>query len=344
MKIKAALGSLITTILAVALGLAIGLAIAAIGGDSPWVILQALVRSAFGSRYDFEMTLFYSLPLALTGLSVAMGLRAGLFNIGGEGQMTLGALAAAVVGVSFPGVAWPWAPALAMMSAFAAGAIWGAIPGWLRAARGSHEVINTIMLNFIAAGLVSYLTLYVFKAPLAQSPETAVIAPGYVISRYLALALPIGAAVVVAFIFRRTVLGFEMQAVGSSESAARNAGIRIERAQVLSLALAGGIAGLAGIPEVLSHAMRFRVGFSPGYGFIGIAVALVGRGKPWGVLAAAFLFGVLHKGTEYLELDTEHVTRDLSQILQALVILAVSAEGLWFFMKRQRKVIRKVIQ
>jgi simple sugar transport system permease protein len=322
-------------ILAVMLGLALGLLMAMIGGDSPWVIFKALVHSAFGTRYDFEMTLFFATPIALAGLSVVMALRAGLFNIGAEGQMTLGALAAAVVASHCPGVTWPWAPLLAMLSAFLVGMLWGFIPGWLRARRGSHEVINTIMMNFIAAGLANYLTLYAFKDPHSQNPATSPIAQDFVLNRYLTLLIPLFVAWAVAFFFSKTVLGFEMQAVGANESAARTSGISVGRNQMLALALAGGIAGLAGIPEVLSHAQKFRLGFSPGYGFIGIAVALVGRAKPGGVLLAAFLFGALHKGTEYLELDTEHVTRDLSQILQAFVILAVSADGLWYWLKKR---------
>jgi simple sugar transport system permease protein len=333
-------------VLAVSLGLGLGLMVAALAGDSPWVVLRALARSAAGSRYDFGMTLFYATPLALTGLSVAMSLEAGLFNIGAEGQLTLGALAAAIVGITLPGVPWPLAPLLAALAAFAAGALWGFIPGWLRAYRGSHEVINTIMLNFIAAGLASYVTLYLFKTTESQNPETRAIAPAFALDHFpffddapvsTAIFLVLGVAVAVSFFFRRTVTGFELRAVGANESAARSGGINVPRMQWLAMALAGGLAGLVGVPEVLGNASRFRMGFSPGYGFMGIAVALLGRGRPAGILAAALLFGALHKGTEYLDLDTEHVTRDLSLILQALVILSVSADGLWDLFKRGKR-------
>ncbi|MGD0059459.1 MAG: ABC transporter permease [Verrucomicrobiia bacterium] len=331
-------------ILAVAFGLALGLGVTRLAGESPWHILQILWKSAFGSRYDFGMTLFYSTPLIFTGLAVAVPFQAGLFNIGAEGQLTLGALAAAAVGAVWPGLPWPLAPALAILAAIAAGTIWGAIPGWLRAKRGSHEVINTIMLNFIAAGLASYVTLYLLKNPDTQNPETRPIGAGYLISQFgvfggapvsMALPLAIVAAVLVWFFMWRTVVGFEMRAVGQNESAARAAGINTGRMTIIALAVAGGLAGLVGVGEVLGNAGKFRLGFSPEYGFIGIAVALLGRNQPAGVVAAALLFGALHKGTADLDFETEHVTRELSLVLQALIILSVSADGLWSWMKKR---------
>lgn len=328
-------------LLAVALGLALGLGVTWIAGENPWNVLQIIVRSAFGSRYDFGMTLFYTTPLILTGLAVAVPFQAGMFNIGAEGQLIMGALAAAAVGAVWPSVPWPLAPVLAGAAAFAAGMCWGAIPGWLRARRGSHEVINTIMLNFIAAGLASYVTLYVLKNPATQNPETRPIGARYLIHQFslfqgapLSTALPMALAVAVmmSILLWRTVLGYDMRVVGQSEPAARAAGIDPGRIRIIAMALAGGLAGLVGVGEVLGNAGRFRLGFSPDFGFIGIAVALLGRNRPLGVVAAAFLFGALHKGAGDLDLETDHVTRDLSLILQALVILSVSADGLWGWM------------
>jgi general nucleoside transport system permease protein len=336
---------LLQPVLAVAFGLVLGLGVTRLAGESPWHVLQILWKSAFGSRYDFGMTLFYSTPLIFTGLAVAVPFQAGLFNIGAEGQLTLGALAAAVVGAVWPGVPWPLAPALAIIAAFVAGMVWGAIPGWLRAKRGSHEVINTIMLNFIAAGLASYVTLYLLKNPDTQNPETRPIGAGYLISQFgifggapvsMALPLAILAAVLVWILMWRTVIGFEMRAVGQNESAARAAGINTGRMTIIAMAVAGGLAGLVGVGEVLGNAGKFRLGFSPEYGFIGIAVALLGRNQPAGVVAAALLFGALHKGTADLDFETEHVTRELSLVLQALIILSVSADGLWSWMKKRR--------
>ena len=159
-------------VLALALVLILGLAVTSIAGENPWHVLQVLCRGAFGSGYDIGMTLFYSTPLIFTGLSVAVAFQAGLFNIGAEGQLTLGALAAAAAGALWPTCPRIIAPLIAAICALLAGAAWGAIPGWLKARRGSHEVINTIMLNFVAAGLASYVTLYLLKNPESQNPET----------------------------------------------------------------------------------------------------------------------------------------------------------------------------
>jgi ABC-type uncharacterized transport system permease subunit len=333
-------------LLAVALGLALGLVVTRVAGENPWTVLKILAHSAFGSRDDFGWTLFYTTPLIFTGLSVAIAFHAGLFNIGAEGQLTLGALAAGGMGAVFPGLPWPVAPITAAAAAMLAGMAWGAIPGWLRARRGSHEVINTIMMNFIAAGIASYVTLYLLKNPDSQNPETRPIGAGYVIHQFgifgeapVGMALP--AAVLAAFLIWvllwRTPLGFEIRAVGQNESAARAAGIDAGRIRIIAMTLAGGLAGLVGVAEVLGNAEKFRLGFSPEYGFLGIAVALLGRNQPAGVVAAAFLFGALHKGTSDLDMETEHVTRELSLVLQALIILSVSADGIWSWMKRRRQ-------
>lgn len=332
--------------LAVALGLTLGLGLTIIAGESPIHVLKVLAKSAFGSPYDIGMTLFYATPLLLTGLSVSIALQAGLFNVGAEGQLVLGTLAAAAVGASYPNLPSPLAPILAGLAAFTVGAAWGAIPGWLRAKRGSHEVINTIMLNFVAAGLASYVTLYWLKNPDSQNPETAPVGPGYLIHQFAtfgdshvstASLLALAVAGGLAFLLRRTVLGFELRAVGQSPRAARAAGISVGRMQIIAMALAGGVAGLVGVGEVLGNAGKFRLGFSPDYGFIGIAVALLGRTRPLGVLAAALLFGALHKGSADLDLETENVTRELSLVLQSLVIFCVSADGLWSWMNTIRK-------
>src|ERR1044071_34991 len=208
-------------ILALALGLVCGLAITWAAGENPWHVLRVLVKSAFGSGYDIGMTLFYATPLIFTGLSVAVAFQAGLFNIGAEGQLTMGALAAAATGALWPRVPSPMAPILASMAAVFAGVVWGGIAGWLRAKRGSHEVINTIMLNFIAAGLTSWITLYILRNPNSQNPETALVGLGYRIpplplfdESHLSIALPL--ALLTAFLvwvfLWKTALGYEIRA------------------------------------------------------------------------------------------------------------------------------------
>jgi ABC-type uncharacterized transport system permease subunit len=337
---------LLKPFVAVVLGLVLGLLISALAGEDPLYVLEVLVKGAFGTRYDFGMTLYYTTSLAFTGLAVAIPFQAGLFNIGAEGQLTLGALAAAAVGIVFPNIAWPLAPILAVLAAFSAGAFWGAIPGYLRAKRGSHEVINTIMLNFIAAGLASWVTLYLLRNTQSQNPETKAVGAGYLISHLdffgdaptsSAIFLVLFVAFIVCIFLYKTVWGYELRAVGQSEKAARAAGINDAKVRIFAMALGGGIAGLVAVPEVLGNSARFKMGFSPDYGFIGIAVALLGRGRPLGVLAAALLFGALHKGTADLDLETEHITRDFSMILEALVILAISAEGIWNLKRRRKK-------
>lgn len=332
-------------VVAVILGLMLGLGVTALAGENPWHILKVLGRGAFGSGYDFGMTLFYATPLVFTGLSVAMAFHAGLFNIGAEGQLNLGALAAAAVGAMLPNLPGFLAPVLAGLAAFLAGSLWGFIPGWLRARRGSHEVINTIMLNFISAGLCSYVALYLLKNPDSQNPETRPVGPAYLIHQFaifggapasLALPLAMVVSILVWLLLWKTTLGFEIRAVGQNEAAARAAGIETGRIRIIALSLAGGIAGLVGVAEVLGNAGKFRLGFSPEYGFLGIAVALLGRNHPAGIVVAALLFGALHKGSADLDLETEHVTRDMSLVLQALIILAVSAEGLWSWLRNRR--------
>jgi len=332
------------SILAVALGLALGLGVTWVAGENPWHVLKILAKGAFGSRYDLGMTLFYATPLIFTGLSVAMAFQAGLFNIGAEGQLTLGALAAAAVGALWQGLPWPLAPALAGGAAILAGAAWGAIPGWLRARRGSHEVINTIMLNFVASGVASYVALYLLKNPDSQNPETRPIGAGYLVHAFrffdrapvsAALPLALMTALLVWLLLWRTALGFEIRAVGQNEAAARAAGIESGRIRITAMALAGGLAGMVGIAEVLGNAGKFQLGFSPAYGFTGIAVALLGQNRPGGVVPAALLFGALHKGAGELDMETEHVTRELSLVLEALIMLSVSADGLWSWMKKR---------
>ena len=339
--------AVLKSVIAVFFGLAAGLLVTFLAGENPWHILQILGKSAFGTRYDFGMTLFYATPLVFTGLAVAIPLQAGMFNVGGEGQLALGALAAAAVGSVFSTLPWPIAPVLAGLAAFLAGGVWGWIPGWLRARRGSHEVISTIMMNFIAAGLASWVTLYLLKNPESQSPETRVIGAGYWITHLSyfgdapvssALFLAVIVVLGVRFFLSKTALGFEVRALGQNEAAARAAGIRSGRIRMGVMFLAGGLAGLVGVGEVLGNAGRFRLGFSPEFGFMGIAVSLLARNQPFGILAAAFLFGALHKGSADLDMETEKVTRDLSLILQALIILSVSAEGLWSWVGKKRQI------
>jgi len=331
--------------LAMLLGLTLGLLVTAVAGENPLHVLEVLVKGALGSRYDLGMTLFYMTPLLFTGLAVSVAFRAGLFNIGAEGQLTVGALAAAWVGIRFselPTVlAWP----LAGVSAAVAGGLWAGLAGWLKARRGSHEVISTIMLNFIAASVSSYVTLYVLKNPESQNPETAAVGAGFWIPSLpgfsdspasIAWIVGIVAALLLGWAMERTRWGFELKVVGQNESAAETAGISVARVQVMAMVLSGVLASGVALGEVLGSAHRFKLGFSPDYGFMGIAVALLARGNPFAVIGSAFLFGALHKGTADLDIETENVTRDLALVIQALIIACVSAEGFWDVFKKRK--------
>ncbi len=320
-------------------GLLAGLLICRFAGESPGKVLTVLLNSSFGSGYDFGMTLFYMAYFILAGLAVAIPFKAGLFNIGGEGQLTIGALAAAWAGVAGAGIQSPVLAVLfATAASFLAGGIWGAIPGYLKARRGSHEVITTIMMNFIAAGVTSYFTLYVLKDPDSSQAETIPLSMVFQLKPFAVFnGAPMGGLIlalmamtlVLHLVLRNSVWGYRLKATGENETAGSTFGISAPGAWLSSMFVAGGIAGLTGLVEVLGNSHRFKIGFSADYGFVGIAVALVARGNILGILPSAFLFGVLQKGAGSLDLETDKVTRDLTYIIQGLIILGVASDGLW---------------
>ena len=318
-------------------GLLVGLLLAYLGGDKPSHVFLVILKSAFGSRYDFGVTLYYTTPLIFTGLSVAIAFHSGLFNIGAEGQLNLAALATAVVGSTWVGLPPVLAPVVALVAGVTVGAFWGWIPGWLLTRRGSHEVINTIMLNFISAALSSWLVTAVLQNPGSQNPETRSVAPQYSTRSWDPLGkffqdAPVSIAFFVAlllaaalwFFLFRTKWGYRIRAVGANEVAAQVAGISAARARQQAMAMAGGLAGFVALSEILGSVGKYRLGFSPDFGFVGIAVALLARNHPLVIPFTAMLFGALHKGAADLDIETEHVTRDLSMVIQALVVLFVS--------------------
>jgi general nucleoside transport system permease protein len=299
-------------------------------------------------------TLFYATPLIFTGLAVAVGFRCGLLNIGAEGQLTIAAFATAWAGITFANAsAWLLIP-LAGIVAILSGALWAAIPGVLKARFGSHEVINTIMMNFIAVGVASALTQTYFKLPgdpilqtgpigaAAHIPRLGEFIPGFParIPLNVAFLLALAACALVYVFLWRTKWGYEIRATGENSSAAEYAGISVKKQIVLAMAVSGGLAGLVAINEVLGYRYRYYQGFSPQYGFTGIAVALLGRNHPLGVLLASLFFGGLTRGGLFVDIFTEKVSKDLVLILQALVILFVAAEALFRrqFWKTQRQV------
>jgi simple sugar transport system permease protein len=288
-----------------------------------------------GTLNPLSETIVSATPLIFTGLSVALAFRVGLFNIGAEGQLYLGALFAVIVGFSFNGLPWFIHAPLAVLAGFAGGALWGLIPGILKARTGAHEVIVTIMLNFVAYRVIDYA----LKTPFVQREgrndpiskivlDSAELAP--LVERlrvHWGIVLAVAAALAVSWLLFRSIKGFEFRAVGLNPSAARYAGMSISWSIVLSMAIAGGLAGLAGASIMLGGSKTLTPGFSPGYGFDGIAVALIGATRPAGVVGAAFLFGALRAGATPMQAATG-TPIDIVIVIQALVIVFIAAPAL----------------
>jgi ABC-type uncharacterized transport system permease subunit len=334
---------LIFPIMAIAAAFIVGGIIVALIGDDPILTYRLLIGSALSWPDGIGYTLFYATPLIFTGLAVAVGFRCGLLNIGAEGQLTIAAFAAAWAGIRFANTpAWILIP-VTCSAAIVSGALWGTVPGVLKARFGSHEVINTIMLNFIAAGVASALTQSYFKVqgdPILETipiglaghiPRLGQIVPGLParIPVNLAFIMAVAACVLVYVFLWRTKWGYEIRATGANPHAAEYGGISVKKQIVLAMAVSGGLAGMVAINEVLGYRYRYYQGFSPQYGFTGIAVALLGRNHPAGVLLAALFFGALTRGGLFVDIFTEKVSKDLVLVLQALVILFVAAEALF---------------
>ncbi|RMH41749.1 MAG: ABC transporter permease [Deltaproteobacteria bacterium] len=298
-------------------------------GQSPARVYAAMWTRTWGDAYGVGQVVFKATPLVFTGLAVALPYRVGLFNIGAEGQMIAGGLATAVAGAALP-AATPWFVAIpaAIAAGAAAGAAVGALPGWLRARFGAHEVIDTIMLNFIVAAVALWLGGRWLFVP--ETTHTAPVAAGARLpvlglrgsaanaSAALAIALAAGAWYWLA----RTRGGLAWRAVGANPLAAEAAGVRLGRVYVAAMAAGGAVAGAVGAHFVLGYKGYFEEGLGRGAGFMGIAVALLGRAHPAGVVVAALLFGTLaHAGFEINAL----VPRELVDVLQAAIILAVAA-------------------
>ncbi len=333
---------LISPLVALSLATASCTCLLMILGESPSLLFDAFSNTLFTS-FGLGYTLFYCTPLIFTGLSVAISFHCGLFNIGAEGQLYIGSLAIIFFSYFFPGVGSQVAIILAIVFSILAGSFWGAIAGWLKAKRNCHEVIVTILLNFIGISWVDYCILYVLKNPQTQNPETIHLPAAYHLPRLESLFAPLGwfaatpanfslfIAVLVAlgtyvFLFH-TVYGFELRCVGENPNASRFAGISVTHSTVLALSLSGAVAALVGINEVMGYDHKLVQGFSPQYGFTGIAVALVARNHPIGILISAFLFGALHNSSRELEFLSDRVSKELSQVLQAILIIFIAAEA-----------------
>ncbi len=310
---------------------AASLLILAVGG-APLEVYRLLIAGTWGNGYGIGQVLFKTTPLIFTGLAVAVALRAGLFNIGAEGQLTVGAFCTALAGIHLGAAPAVVAVPLALVAGAAGGAFAAAIVGALKAWRGAHEVINTIMLNFIIRAAMVGVGAHLFEreqihtAPIAATarlPRLGDWLPslhGSAANLSLLLALAVAAAV--GWLLARTRVGFRLRAIGASPAAAATSGIAVGRVQLGAMAWSGAIAGLVGANFVLGYKHYYEDGFSGGIGYMGIAVAVLGRARPLGVVLAALLFGTLSQGALAVN---ALVPKELVDVMVAVLIFAVAA-------------------
>lgn len=300
-------------------------------GKNPFEVYSKLFIETLTNTYGLGQVLFKATPLILTGLSVAMAFKAGLFNIGAEGQLNVGAFASAWVGFTFLTLPWFLLIPLCILAGFIAGAFWASIAGYLKARFGSHEVINTIMLNFIALALVSYLVNNVYLV--AATIHTPEISPNATLQRFdvltglfkgspfnMSFIIALGACFVMYYLIWETPLGYKIKTLGLNKNAAEYAKMNVKRLTIVSMAISGGFAGLGGLNFVNGYKHYFELGFSENAGYVGIAVALIARNNPWGIILVAFFFGMLEYGG--LTVNTI-VPKEIVTILQAVVILSI---------------------
>jgi simple sugar transport system permease protein len=348
-KLLNAGSTMLVPILAVLTAMIVGAFVILMAGGNPFYAYLGLFQGAFGSAKAWSETAVWASPYIFAGLAVALAFKGGLFNIGAEGQLALGAVVAAWVGYALPDMLGISLPAiihlpLAIGLGILAGALWGAIPGALKAYTGGHEVINTIMMNYIALNMVSFLLNGPMKDPnpqnvsartpaIAESARIPAIFEGFRIHWGFVLALVVAA--LVWWLLWKTTLGFEIRTVGLNPDAAKYAGINVKRTIILTMALSGALAGLAGVIEVTGLNYRHELGFSVGYGFDAIAIALLGKTHPFGVVLGAILFAGMRNGATRMQFLTQ-IPVDVISVIQALILLFVAADAIIRYIYRIR--------
>jgi general nucleoside transport system permease protein len=302
-------------------------------GENPLEAMEVLVYGAFGYPEAVSYTLYYTTNFVFTGLAVAIAFHCGLFNIGAEGQAAIGGLGVALIALYMDWLPFWLIIPLAVFVAAVFGAGWAYIPGYLQAKRGSHIVITTIMFNFIAASVMTYLLVEVLIAPGQQSPETREFSEHTWLPFFhdmfgmaesplnfsFFFALILSAAFY--FLVWHTRWGYEIRVVGQNETAAKYAGISPAKNIILAMMISGGLAGFVGVNEVLGVHHRLLMDFTGGYGFVGIAVALMGRNHPVGIFLAALLFGALYQGGSELAFEMQSINKEMVIVIQGLIIL-----------------------
>jgi simple sugar transport system permease protein len=312
-------------------------------GENPLSAAVILIDGAFGSGQNIAYTLYYATNFIFTGLAVAVAFHAGLFNIGGEGQAYIAGLGVALVCLAFDAILPWWLTfPLAILAAAAVGAAWAFIPAYLQARRGSHIVITTIMFNFIAASVMVYLLVGPLKPAGSMAPQTRNFLEGAQLPKLGWLLESVGLSVrsaplnvsfllallmawLVWVLIWRTKLGYEMRTFGFSPKAARYAGISEARIIIVAMLISGALAGMMALNPIMGDQHHMSLDFVAGAGFVGIAVALMGRSHPAGIVPAAILFGVLYQGGAELAFEMPNISRDMIVIIQGLVILFAGA-------------------
>ncbi len=329
-------------LLNLALAMIVSGVVIALIGQNPFDAIRIMTYGAFGYGEGLGFTLHFATDFVFTGLAVAVAAHAGLFNIGAEGQAYIAGLGAIAVGLLLDHTHWLLVLPLAIAASAALGAAWAFIPGYLQAKRGSHIVITTIMFNFIASAIMVYLLNYVLKPMGVQEPSTAnVMAAGKIpqLRQFLpffgyaplnmTIIFAILALIFVYVLIWHTKFGFAMRTMGHNPTASLYAGISNSKMIIIIMMISGALAGMVAVNEVLGVQARIVIDYTSGYGFVGIAVALMGRNHPVGIALAAILFGALYQGGLELQFEMPAINRDMIVVIQALVIMFTGAmEGL----------------
>jgi ABC-type uncharacterized transport system permease subunit len=347
--LRSAINAILVPLLAVFTAMIIGGVVIALAGGNPIFAYVGLFQGAFGSAKALSETGVWATPYIFAGLAVALAFKGGLFNIGAEGQLAVGAVVSAWIGYALPGLLGISLPAiihipLAVGLGALMGALWAAIPGFLKAYTGGHEVINTIMMNYIGLNLVQFLLNGPMKDPdprnisartpfIAESARIPPIFPDLRIHWGFVLALVV--AFIIWWLLWKTTTGFEIRTVGANPDGAKYAGINVKRTLILTMGISGFLAGMAGAIEVTALNYRHELGFSIGYGFDSIAIALLGKTHPLGVVIAAILFGALRNGATRMQFMTQ-IPVDVISLIQALILLFVAADAIIRFIYRIR--------